>query len=284
MWTLATLFSLIGGFQVAWGSKPSEGCGKAAAVAAGTHSLVINRRDWWYVLKLPDYYQNDQPYRLIITHQTTKTDANQVIAGTGGYLPWYGLPSLINDTSSAIFVAPSAPGKTWYTDVPGGLKLLSSIVDTVKAGICIDEDLIFATGFSSGAEMAYSIACSLAKTFRAVAAQSGNNAFACSGGSDPIAFYGQHGVSDTVLPISDARDMRDRFVKNNGCTPIADKASMSPKTSSGTHVKTVYKGCKEGYPVTWIEFDGSHTPQPKDRGVNKTFAADETWAFFSQFR
>src|SRR3569833_2525751 len=112
MWTLATLFSLIGGFQVAWGSKPSEGCGKAAAVAAGNHSLVINRRDWWYVLKLPDNYQNGQTYRLIFSLHAAWTYVYQVFAGTCGYLPWYGLPSLINDTSSSIFVAPSAPVRT----------------------------------------------------------------------------------------------------------------------------------------------------------------------------
>ncbi len=132
--------------------------------------------------------------------------------------------------------------------------------------------------------MVYSIGCTLARLFRAVAAQSGNNAFACSGGNDPIAFTASTASTTRYSPISDARDMRDRFVKNNGCTPVMDKASMSPAKGSGTHVKTVYKGCKEGYPVTWIEFDGSHTPQPKDRGANKTFSAAETWAFFSQFK
>ena len=164
----------------------------------------------------------------------------------------------------------------------GGLKLVSGIVDDAKSGLCVDESRIFATGFSAGGEMVYSIACAMAKVFRAVAAQSGNNAYACPGGTDPIAFYGQHGIGDTVLPIADGRNMRDRFVKNNGCTPVTASA-MSPKKGSGTHVKTEYKGCKEGYPVTWIEFDGPHTPQPKDKGATNTFAADETWAFFSQF-
>jgi len=36
--------------------------------------------------------------------------------------------------------------------------------------------------------------------------------------------------------------------------------------------------------VVWVEFDGPHSPQPKDKGASKTFAADETWAFFSQFK
>ena len=58
----------------------------------------------------------------------------------------------------------------------------------------------------------------------------------------------------------------------------------APAVGSGGHVKTVYQGCKTRYLVVWIEFDALHTPTPKDKGVNKTFTADETWAFFSQFK
>lgn len=37
-------------------------------------------------------------------------------------------------------------------------------------------------------------------------------------------------------------------------------------------------------PVVWLAFDGDHTPQPKDAGMQTTFSADETWEFFSQFK
>ena len=92
---------------------PSSGCGKAPTLSPGNHSLTINGKDWWYVVKLPEDYKNDRPYRLIFTLHAAGTDASQVIAGTSGYLPWYGLPGLINDTSSAIFVSPNAPGRNW---------------------------------------------------------------------------------------------------------------------------------------------------------------------------
>jgi hypothetical protein len=73
--------------------------------------------------------------------------------------------------------------------------------------------------------------------------------------------------------------MRDRYVKNNGCT------AMTPQdpASGGKSIITEYKGCKEGYPVTWVSFDGDHTPQPKDPGSSSTFAAPNTWNFFKQF-
>ena len=40
--------------------------------------------------------------------------------------------------------------------------------------------------------------------------------------------------------------MRDRFVKNNGCTAQTPK---EPTAGSGTHIKTKYEGCDK-YPVT----------------------------------
>lgn len=154
------------------------------------------------------------------------------------------------------------------------------MVKTLNDDLCIDENLRFSTGFSYGSAMSYAIACALAKDFRAVAALSGNPQISgCSGGNDPIAYYGQHGLSDQVLPIAGGRQMRDRFLKNNGCTA---QTAQEPAVGSGKHMKTVYQGCDK-YPVVWVAFDGQHTPQPKDAGASMTFSHTETWEFFKQF-
>jgi hypothetical protein len=36
-----------------------------------------------------------------------------------------------------------------------------------------------------------------------------------------------------------------------------------------------YQGCDDGYPVTWCEFAGGHSPP--------SFASAAIWDFFSQF-
>ncbi|KLU91249.1 hypothetical protein MAPG_09770 [Magnaporthiopsis poae ATCC 64411] len=128
--------------------------------------------------------------------------------------------------------------------------------------------------------MSYAIACSLPKVFRAVGAQSGGAMSGCQGGNEAIAFYGQHGVAGD-LPIAQARQIRDQFIKNNGCT---QQTFPTVSVGSGTHARVDYKGCKEGFPVTWIEYDGGHTPQPMDKGARTTWAPEETWRFFSQFK
>jgi poly(3-hydroxybutyrate) depolymerase len=169
--------------------------------------------------------------------------------------------------------------KGWANQGGEDITLISNIVKEAKSGLCVDEHLLFSVGFSFGASMSYSIACSLGSEFRAVAAQSGGNMSGCVGGETPVAFYGQHGV-DGDLNIDAARGIRDKFVKLNGCDPMAN---LSPAVGSGKHTKMVYQGCDVGYPVTWIEYDGGHTPRPTDKGASKTFAADEVWEFFSQF-
>ena len=127
------------------------------------------------------------------------------------------------------------------------------------------------TNFSFGEAMSFEIACSLAKDFHAVAVLSGNPNIsgACVDGNDPISHYGEHGVSDAVLPIAGGYTMRECFFENNGCTA---QMPAEPAAGSGKHIKTVFSGCTADRPVTWIAFDGPHTPQPKDSGASQTFA------------
>jgi poly(3-hydroxybutyrate) depolymerase len=280
----AILLSGLTALPLSQAAKPSAGCSKPAALEAGNHTMTVNGTSRWFLIKLPEPYNPANPHRLVFTLHAKGGNAGQVAQGTGGYLPWYGLPPLINDTASAIYVSPNGLNAGWENVGGDDITLVDNIAKTAKASLCVDENLVFATGFSYGASMSYAIGCALSKTFRAVAPLSGRNRSGCAGGRDPVPYYGQHGIGDEQIPIEEGRAIRDTFVRNNGCDAVATGPGTTPAKGSGSHVKTVYKGCKDGFPVTWVEFDGPHTPQPKDRGASKTFAADETWAFFSQFK
>jgi hypothetical protein len=129
--------------------------------------------------------------------------------------------------------------------------------------------------------MSYSLACSRANVFRAVAVYSGAQISGCSGGTQPIAYMGIHGIGDTVLNISQGRSLRDRFVRNNGCTP---QNPPEPAPGSRTHITTAYSGCRAGFPVVWAAFDGGHTPGPIDGSTDDgwmTWTSGEVWRFFT---
>ena len=285
---LGVALLLLGAAQPIIAAKPSPGCGKAnklvtpAAATTPGLSITSGGKTRQYFVKLPANYDSSHPYRLIFTMHAVGGSGQQISSGANAY---YGLPSLINDTTAAIYVAPTglsgALGIGWWNSGGEDIVLVKDIIKAVEDDLCIDQNLRFSTGFSYGGGMSYAIACARAKQFRAVAVLSGALLGGCSGGTDPIAYYGQHGLGDPVLAIAQGRQLRDTFVKNNGCTA---QTPQEPKAGQGTMVKTGYKSCKEGYPVTWIAFDGSHIQTPALKGANQTFAAVETWEFFKQFK
>jgi len=181
----------------------------------------------------------------------------------------------------AILVAPNGLNAGWSNTGGEDIAFLDAMREAIEADLCVDEAQRFSTGFSYGGGMTYSIACSRGKEFKAVAVMAGGLISGCEGGNDPIAYLGIHGINDDVLTIDGGRELRDRFVQNNGCTA---QTPEEPSSGSGTHVKTSYEGCSSGFPVTWIAFDGGHGPAPVegggDSGAN-TYISDEIWNFFN---
>jgi len=266
-------------------AKPSSGCGQAPKLISASSTttpltLTINSKSRTFFVLLPANYNASTPHRLILTLHALGGNAGQVVSGTSGYLPWYGIPPLASNSSiPTIYVAPNGVSNGWGNQAGEDVTFIRSVISTVESDVCIETSLRFSTGFSYGGAMSYSLACSLGSELRAVAALSGNPTISgCAGGTDAVAYYGQHGVSDTVLPITGGRQMRDRFVKNNGCTAVT---AAEPAAGSGKRIKTVYSGCKEGKPVVWVAFDGPHTPTPREGG--ELWTAGETWEFFGQF-
>ncbi|KAH9885540.1 alpha/beta-hydrolase [Xylariomycetidae sp. FL2044] len=265
-------------------ASPSAGCGRAPTLTAPTpYTLTVNAKQRQYYVRLPADYDPSHAYKLIFTFHALGGQASQVVGGTGGYLPWYGLPALDGFPSRAIYVAPEGLNNGWGNAGGEDIAFVDAVLEALEADLCVDTAHRYATGFSYGAAMSYSVACSRGTSFRAVAALSGGPISGCEGGGDPVAYYGQHGISDQMLPIAMGRSMRDRFVANNGCAAAAggQEEPPEPASGSGTHVRTEYKGC--AYPVVWVAFDGDHTPQPVDAGATGTWAANETWAFFERF-
>ncbi|KAF2268867.1 putative esterase [Lojkania enalia] len=258
----------------------TTGCGKTpTSIKTGTNTMTVNSKNREWILTLPADYNNTNPYRLIFGLHWLSGSMTDVANG-GAIQPYYGLPPLMNN--SAIFIAPNGLNRGWGNAGGEDITFIREIMKKLDAELCIDEKLRFSLGFSYGAAMSYSIACTMGKDFRAVAALSGALLSGCAGGTDPVAYYGQHGISDQVLPIALGKQIRDTFVRNNGCTP---QTPIDPTSGSRTHILTKYSGCAADKPVWWTAFDGDHTPVPSDMGANKdtTFTTQAVFEFFSQF-
>lgn len=263
------------------GAVPSDGCGKARNLQNGRLNLNVNGLNRSYILRVPDNYNNQNPYRLIVGYHWLNGDAIQVANGGNGSAtetPYYGLWNLAQN--STIFVAPEGIDKGWANSGGRDLALTDAILNQVQSNLCIDKSRIFATGFSYGAGMSNAIACARANVFRGVALYSGAQLSGCDGGTAPIPFFAAHGLDDNVLSISQGRSLRDRAVRNNKCTA---QNPLEPARGSGRHTCTSYQGCTAGYPVRWCAFDGGHWPSQHDAGQPESWIPVEAWNFIKQF-
>ncbi|MEU5829779.1 cellulose binding domain-containing protein [Micromonospora tulbaghiae] len=255
----------------------TAGCGKAPTLSSGTRTISSGGQNRSYILRIPDGYDRNHPYRLIFGFHWLNGSANNV--ASAGY---YGLLPLSNN--STIFVAPQGIDNGWANTNGRDLTLFDDISRQVENDLCVDTSQRFALGWSYGGAMSYAVACARPTIVRAVTVISGANLSGCNGGTQPVAYFGIHGIYDSVLNISMGRSLRDTFVRNNGCTA---QSPREPSRGSLTHITTTYSGCREGYPVQWAAFDGDHTPSPVDGSSSpndsRTWTSGEIWRFFSQF-
>ncbi|GAA1266659.1 hypothetical protein GCM10009677_18660 [Sphaerisporangium rubeum] len=263
----------------------TAGCGKNPTLTSGVRNITTSGKNRQYILRIPANYNNNNPYRLIIGLHWLNGNMNDVDSGgsSGAVWSYYGQRQLSNN--STIFISPQGFNNGWANNGGEDVVFMDDILRQVEADLCVDPSLRFAMGFSYGGGMSFSLACSRANVFRAVAVFSGAQLSGCSGGNDPIAYMGLHGISDNVLNISQGRSLRDRFVRNNGCTA---QNPREPSAGSRTHITTEYSGCRAGYPVVWAAFDGGHGPAPVDGsgGDNgaQTWTKNEVYRFISQFQ
>ncbi|MEV4463656.1 cellulose binding domain-containing protein [Micromonospora echinofusca] len=255
----------------------TAGCGKAPTLTSGTRTIQSGGQNRSYILRIPDGYDRNRPYRLIFGFHWLNGSASSV--ASAGY---YGLAPLSNN--STIFVAPQGIDAGWANTNGRDLTLFDDISRQIENDLCVDTTQRFALGWSYGGAMSYAVACARPTVIRAVTVLSGANLSGCNGGTQPVAYFGIHGLYDSVLNISMGRSLRDTFVRNNGCTA---QNPREPGRGSLTHITTSYSGCRPGYPVQWAAFDGDHTPSPVDGSSSpndaRTWTSGEIWRFFTQF-
>jgi poly(3-hydroxybutyrate) depolymerase len=250
----------------------STGCGKTPALknspSATTftyNAITSGGTSRQYILRWPDNYDKNHPYRLIIGLHGA-TGSGRDVARAPAYFGLFDLSQ-----GSTIFVAPDAAGGLW--SAASDTTFVSDILKQVEADLCIDLSRVELEGFSQGAAMSWTLACSLPGTFRAAVGHSGGgvaNPTTCQ----PIAYMGSLGLQEG----NGQNTQTDQFARFNGCT-----ITTLPRAPTGGHVCTDYTGCPAGKPVRWCSYDGGHTPSPTDAGKSTSWMPAEVWPFLSQF-
>jgi polyhydroxybutyrate depolymerase len=269
--------SSVGGGNAGGRSGASAGCvaGKTTSSCSrsgGTKcTLTSNSKTREYYLILPANYDPSTPYPVVV-------ELHGMIATAEMALSWF--QDIPTNMPEAIYIAPQglkhkeegggAGGQevTGWANVDGeDIQFMKDLVGAAGNDYCVDNTRVFAVGFSYGAMFSYAIGCELGGIFRAIAPMSGALLSGCNLSGKPVAMWGSHGTSDSLVPIDSGREARDKILEQNHCGAETSPIDPSPCVS--------YQDCDEGYPVTWCEWDGDHNRPP--------FGSAAVAAFFKQF-
>jgi poly(3-hydroxybutyrate) depolymerase len=220
------------------------------------------------MLDVPTGYDATKLYRLIFVWHPLGGSGSQIVSGG-----FNGLKSLANNT--AVFATAdglngsnSETSGTGYWNANGGdMKLLQTMLDKINAGLCIDQQRIFSTGFSFGGMMTYTVGFQFKNVFRAVAPCSGKTGVITydDNNEDPLAIMAFHGDKDTFVATALGKAFFDMYAKRNKCGTQTKAVDPSPCVQ--------YQDCV--VPSIWCEFPGQHEQWSQEPAA--------IWKFFSQF-
>jgi polyhydroxybutyrate depolymerase len=264
------------------GSTPSTGCGKTTTLKSGRASITVaNVADTAreYILTLPSNYDPNHAYRLVFAWHPWMGSAQMIQNGR-----YYGLQTEANN--DAIFVAPEGlnftqngqSGLGWGNANGEDVTFYHTMLDLFRSEICIDEDRIFAVGFSFGAMFSFTLGCTAESTLRAIIPMAGNTftSGGCASNTRPVAVMAFIGLQDSLL--SGHRQAVSSYATRDGCTTTTQ--TMSPSWCDGLSSTNLpctcvqYQGCQQGYPVVSCEYTAGHQQAPNPGPI---------WDFIAQF-
>jgi polyhydroxybutyrate depolymerase len=256
---------------------PSSGCGKAPTIMSGRASIDVNGKMREYIIAVPSNYDMNKPYRLVFGWHPWGGSAQQI--AQQGY---FGLSTAAN--GQAILVAPEGQdyqenGLGWGNVDGEDIAFAHAMMDRFGAGLCVDQNRMFSTGFSFGAMFSFTLACTEMSRMRAIAPEAGNATTSgrCEQSTRSVATMAFIGVDDSLL--SGHRSAVQIFVDRNGCSD--QTMPVTPSWCDGVASNfepcscVQYQGCKTGYPVVECEYKAGHQFAPT--------AGAALWSFFSQF-
>ena len=243
------------------------GCQGPAGLEDGEQTFMLESRARRYILRLPKSYKPDRTWPVVLA-----------LHGNGGNTSYWDtiggerdLRTLLEDR--AILVVAEAIDRqwrdydmepdTWPARIESELLYFDHILEALRQNLCVDDDRIFAMGFSGGGSFSGVLGCRR-QDIRAIAV----------GGSviyfDPADCVQTPAAWITIGAGEQAQgrtDYLEFFRDRAGC-----QASNMPTPPDPC---VAYEGCDPATPVHYCEHSGAH--------VWPALGTQASWDFFSRF-
>lgn len=257
-----------------------------------------------YRIYIPALYNASSPVPLVFNfHGYTSNNTQQ---------EFYADFRPIADTANFILVHPQSTiisGSTMWNNfgtigsAPDDITFIANLIDSISASYSINQNRIYATGFSNGGFMSYDLACLLSHRIAAIASVSGSmvssHLTACNA-SHPTPVMQIHGDIDATVSYTGSSgivasthiDSLIKFwVQYNHCNASPSTSNLPDISTSDncTVLHDVYNGGWSGTSVELYKIIGGGHSWPGSIfnipgiNTNQDFnASKEIWRFFSQ--
>ncbi len=247
------------------GPRQSAGCVDGAGLSEGEHTFMLEDRARRYIVRLPRDYTRDKPWPLVLA-----------LHGNGGNTSYWDQTSgqrnirAVLEDEAVLIIAEAIesqwrdydqPSSTWPDRVESELLYFEEVLTQAKGALCLNEEAIFAMGFSGGGSFAGVLGCRR-QDIRGIAV----------GGS--VLYFDQASCVSTPAAwitigaeeLNSGREaLRDLFRERAGCESTSEPTAPEPCV--------VYDGCDATTPVHYCQHPGGH--------VWPGFGAQASWDFFA---
>lgn len=186
--------------------NPDPACvGKTLGSGETTRTIQVGGQSRTYILRVPGSYDGTKPVPLLLDFHALLTSASYQRDNSGtlevaereGFIVAY--PQGIDNAWN---IGPCCTRSRAVDDIG----FAKAIVEQVASQGCIDRKRVYATGYSNGGGMAYTLACKAADTFAAIAPAAFDliQEVACTP-SRPVSVFSARGRLDTIVPYNGGR-------------------------------------------------------------------------------
>ena len=171
--------------------------------SANTEKIFVNDIEREYILYIPESYDGTTSFPLLFNFH----------GGGGNILNYMSSVDMrpIADTSNFILVYPEGLYGLWNVSLPSDsesknntddIGFINTLIDQIASTYNVDTSRVYATGFSNGAGMSYTLACAMSNKIAAIASMGGLLYMHTAQNSkpSPVAIMSIHGTADYPRP------------------------------------------------------------------------------------